>query len=51
MTMFLSEQYPRQEAFANVTDPALSTFVFAGLGGRFDIGPRTTEGQTIVASR
>ncbi len=43
-TMFLFQDFPNLQT--NISNPTVSTFVFAGLQGRFDIGGRTTTGQT-----
>jgi hypothetical protein len=44
-TMFLFQDFPN--VATNISDPTVSTFVFAGLQGRFDIGQntRTRKGQ------
>jgi hypothetical protein len=49
-TMFLTESVA-DRSFASVPDPRLNAFVFAGLGGRFDIGDRVTREQVTVAGR
>ncbi|MET0591156.1 MAG: hypothetical protein ABW133_00550 [Polyangiaceae bacterium] len=51
MTMFLTEQGVGETSFSSVTDPRLNTFVFAGIGGRFDIGGRVSKEPGEVASR
>ena len=51
MNMFLREQGPGETKFSNVTDPRLNTFVFAGIGGRFDIGGHVSKEQRAVAVR
>ena len=42
--MFLFQDFPNVQT--NINNPTVSTFVFAGLQGRFDIGGRSTTGQT-----
>jgi hypothetical protein len=37
LSMLLSESTPGSNKFANITDPKVNTFVFAGFQGRFDI--------------
>jgi len=44
LTMFLFQDFPNVQT--NISDPTVSTFVFAGLQGRFDIGGKTTTGET-----
>jgi hypothetical protein len=47
-TMFFFQDIPALQT--NIADPRLSTFVFAGLQGRFDIGGRRTTGTTQTIS-
>ena len=51
MTMFLSEQRSNETGFGSIESPRLNTFVFAGMGGRFDIGGTRVSAPQEVASR
>jgi len=44
MTVFLFQDFPNVQT--NISNPTVSTFVFAGLQGRFDIGGKSTTGET-----
>ena len=48
-TLFLFQDFPNVQT--NISDPTVSTFVYAGLQGRFDIGGQSTTGPRTVAAR
>jgi hypothetical protein len=48
LSTFLTESTPASNGFANVQNPNVNTFVFAGVQGRFDI---PTQARAKVASR
>ena len=48
-TLFLFQDFPNVQT--NISDPTVSTFVYAGLQGRFDIGGQTTTAPRTVAQR
>lgn len=48
-TLFLFQDFPNVQT--NISDPTVSTFVYAGLQGRFDIGGQSTTGTRTTASR
>lgn len=48
--MFLFQDLPNVQT--NIPDPTISTFVFAGVQGRFDVGQTTrTRAASLAASR
>jgi hypothetical protein len=49
ISTFFTQEVPSSNGFTNISNPQASTFVFAGLQGRFDI-PTTSDGSA-VASR
>ena len=49
LTTFFTQQTPQSSGYANIHSPQVTTFLFAGLQGRFDIP--TGSGASQVASR
>jgi hypothetical protein len=51
LTTFLTREAAGSSTWQNVSDPRVSTFLFAGVAGRFDIGRVATKPGPEVASR
>jgi hypothetical protein len=49
LSTFVPESLPQSNGFANISDPQVNTFFFAGVMGRFDVP--TDAGHSQVASR
>jgi hypothetical protein len=49
LSAFFTRATPASNGFANVSDPQVNTFVFAGVLGRFDVP--TESARASVASR
>lgn len=50
LSTFLTESTPQTNAYQNISNPNVNTFVFAGLQGRFDIPTRSTPSTPAQAT-